>query len=109
MDFRKYQKLSRKTNLYKEKGKSIHYAVLGIASEAGEVAGKAKKIIRDKNGIIDKEGRHDLISEMGDVLWYVSQLASELKVSLVSVAEANIKKLAERKKRSTLRGSGDNR
>ena len=80
-----------------------------MASEAGEVAGKMKKVIRDKGGIIDEETKKELASEIGDVLWYVSQLSAELGLSLDEVALANIDKLKSRQQRGKLSGSGDNR
>lgn len=109
MNFKKYQKLSRTTNIYPVKGKDFVYAALGVASEAGEIAGKAKKIIRDRNGKLDSEYKGELAKEIGDVLWYLSELASELNLSLSDIAKDNIKKLADRKKRNKLKGSGDNR
>jgi NTP pyrophosphatase (non-canonical NTP hydrolase) len=80
------------------------YLGLGLASEAGEVAGKIKKIIRDDNLIAG-----DLIKELGDVCWYVSELCSLLRVSFEEVLEANIEKLAKRKANNTLQGDGDAR
>lgn len=83
--------------------------VLGLVGEAGEVAEKYKKIIRDKNGIVSEEEKNELIKELGDVLWYVSALAKYLGTTLEVVAQTNIHKLEKRKAQGTQRGSGDNR
>ena len=109
MKFADYQKKSRTTAMYPNRGKNFVYPVLGLAGEAGEVAEKVKKIIRDNNGVVTALAKEDIKKELGDVLWYVSQLASELKITLASVAEHNLEKLASRKKRGMIKGSGDNR
>ena len=109
MDFKKYQEKSRKTAIYPEAGKNFIYPTLGLAGESGEVAEKIKKVIRDKNGVIDDETRELIKKELGDVLWYVSQIASELGLSLDEIAENNIEKLFSRMNRGKLSGSGDNR
>ncbi|MGC9031536.1 MAG: nucleoside triphosphate pyrophosphohydrolase family protein [Minisyncoccia bacterium] len=109
MDFKEYQKKSRKTAIYPNKGKNFIYPVLGLVGESGEVAEKIKKIIRDKKGIIKKEDKEEIKKELGDVLWYISQIATELKISLEEVALTNLKKLFSRMKRNKLSGSGDNR
>ena len=109
MDFKEYQEESRKTALYPEVGSNFVYPTLGLAGEAGEVSEKIKKVIRDKGGIVDDVTAQEIQKELGDVLWYVSQIASELKLSLDDVAQGNLQKLYDRMKRGTLRGSGDNR
>jgi len=109
MTFEEYQNKSRKTAIYPNIGENFIYPVLGLTGEAGEVAEKIKKVLRDKNGIISEETRVELKKELGDVLWYLSQLASELKISLDDVAEFNIEKLYSRMERSKLSGEGDNR
>ena len=109
MTFEAYQSLSRKTAHYPDPGKNIVYPTLGLASEAGEVAGKIKKVIRDNGGIVDAERKEQIKQELGDVLWYVAQLATELGLSCEEIAEANLEKLAAREKNGTLSGSGDNR
>ena len=86
------------------KYKALEYLALGLTSEAGEVAGKVKKLIRDGKG--DKKA---IASEIGDVLWYCAMLAKETKVSLNDIMKDNLKKLYSRKERGTLQGSGDNR
>jgi NTP pyrophosphatase (non-canonical NTP hydrolase) len=109
MDFDKYQKLSRKTAIYPQKGKNFIYPTLGLADEAGEVTGKIKKAIRDDGGKITKGRRIEISKELGDVLWYIAQLSTELKLSLSDIAKENLKKLKSRMVRGTLHGSGDNR
>lgn len=109
MNFQEYQEKSRVTAKYPAAGENFIYPTLGLAGEAGEVAEKIKKVIRDKGGIINDEVKTEIQKELGDVLWYVSQIASELQLSLNDVAEANIKKLYDRMDRGVLGGSGDNR
>lgn len=109
MNFKEYQEKSRKTALYPNVGNNFIYPTLGLSGEAGEVAEKIKKVIRDKNNIINDETREMIKKELGDVLWYVSQLATELNLSLDDVAEKNIEKLYSRMERGMLKGSGDNR
>lgn len=109
MDFKEYQEKSRKTAIYPDAGNNFIYPTLGLSGEAGEVSEKIKKVIRDKEGIIDEDTRDLIRKELGDVLWYVSQLASELNISLDEVAEKNIEKLYSRMERGKLQGSGDNR
>jgi NTP pyrophosphatase (non-canonical NTP hydrolase) len=109
MNFEEYQKRSRKTAKYPNAGNDIVYPTLGLNGEAGEVAEKVKKIIRDKSGKINNEDRKEIEKELGDVLWYLSQLATELDLSLEEIARENIKKLFSRMERGKLAGSGDNR
>lgn len=108
-----YQEWTRETAKYPkgvaEFEPSVAYLALGLAGEAGEVANKYKKVIRDKSGIIDSDGKKDLVSELGDVLWYVARLADELGYSLEAVATLNIDKLQGRVVRGTIGGSGDYR
>lgn len=109
MDFASYQKKSRKTAVYPDQGKNITYPTLGLVGEAGEVAEKVKKVIRDHGGQVNDEIRAELGKELGDVLWYLAQLATELGLSLEQLAEQNIEKLLSRQSRDKLHGSGDNR
>ena len=109
MDFQEYQKQSRKTAIYPEAGNNFVYPTLGLAGESGEVAEKIKKVIRDKGGIIDDETRESIKKELGDVLWYVAQIATELDLSLEDIASSNIEKLLSRLDRDKLKGDGDNR
>ena len=73
------------------------------------VAGKIKKIFRDQKGQITEEDRQSLKSELGDVLWYLTQICTELGLTLEEVADTNIEKLSSRQERGKLGGSGDNR
>ncbi|HMB25959.1 MAG TPA: nucleoside triphosphate pyrophosphohydrolase family protein [Patescibacteria group bacterium] len=109
MDFNEYQKQSRKTALYPDLGNDFVYPTLGLTGEAGEVAEKIKKVIRDDGGEISEEKRQEIKKELGDVLWYVAQLCTELDFSMNEAAEYNLEKLFSRKKRNTLHGDGDNR
>jgi NTP pyrophosphatase (non-canonical NTP hydrolase) len=106
MNFNDYQHRTSSTAIYPE-GKALEYLALGLCSEAGEVAGKLKKVIRDYDSHLTEEKRFELASELGDVLWYVSQLALELNVTLDNVAHENLAKLADRKERGAISGSGD--
>jgi NTP pyrophosphatase (non-canonical NTP hydrolase) len=80
-----------------------------LINEAGEVAGKIKKVFRDKGGEISAETREAIKAELGDVLWYIAQVCTELEISLDDVAEANLAKLLDRQVRGKIRGDGDNR
>lgn len=82
---------------------------MGLAGEAGEIAEKIKKVLRDDNGLITNEKKQEIKKELGDVLWYVSQIATELGLSLEESASFNIEKLTSRKERGKLQGSGDDR
>jgi NTP pyrophosphatase (non-canonical NTP hydrolase) len=86
----------------------LHW-VLGINGEAGEIAEKVKKIIRDKNAVVSEEDKAELAKEVGDVLWYLAVFAHHLGVPLDEIAQQNLDKLQSRKKRGVLQGSGDNR
>jgi NTP pyrophosphatase (non-canonical NTP hydrolase) len=103
-----YQRLSRSTAQY-PRSSWLAYPALGLAGEAGEVAEHAKKAIRDDAGAISEERRAAMAAELGDVLWYTAQLASELGLGLDEIAQANLDKLASRKRRGVLSGSGDDR
>lgn len=107
-DMNDYQRLASTTAKYPAHT-GLVYTVLGMASEAGEVAGKLKKAIRDEGGEISPERREQLLSEVGDVLWYVAMVAMELGSSLSAVAEANLDKLLDRDTRGVIGGDGDTR
>ena len=85
------------------------YATLGLVGEAGEVADKVKKVIRDNGGVISDAVRGNLAKELGDVLWYLARLAADVGLSLDEIARMNIEKLESRKERGALQGSGDAR
>ena|SRR3989344_9194133 len=109
MTFEEYQEKSRKTVKYPDAGRNFIYPTLGLSGEAGEVADKIKKVLRDDGGMIKEETRLEILKELGDVLWYVAQIATELNLSLEEVAALNIEKLYSRLERGKITGSGDNR
>ena len=109
MDFQQYQEGCRATARYPDAGANPIYPTLGLCGEAGEVADKVKKVLRDRQGSFSPEVIADLQLELGDVLWYVAQLASELVFDLDTVARANLEKLASRAARNVIAGSGDQR
>ena len=109
MTLEEYQKQSRKTAKYPNAGNNYIYPTLGLAGESGEVAEKIKKVLRDKGGIVDETTKLEIKKELGDVLWYVSQLSTEMGLSLEDVANENLKKLFSRLERGKLGGNGDNR
>ena len=109
MNFTDYQQKAKATAKYPVIGHGVIYPTLGLTNEAGEVSGKIKKVFRDKDGIISDETREALKAELGDVLWYLSQVATELNLSLDEIAEHNIAKLLDRQARGKIRGDGDNR
>lgn len=104
-----YQIASRSTWSLVRTDHPIVYPTLGLANEAGEVAGKIKKIFRDRGGVITDADRDALVLELGDVLWYMAQICTELGVTLDDVAAANLAKLSARAQRGTIRGEGDHR
>lgn len=109
MNFNDYQQKSRATAQYPAIGHPVIYPALGLVNEAGEVAGKIKKIFRDKQGNISEAEREALKAELGDVLWYIAQVATELDLPLDEIAEANLAKLLDRQARGKIQGDGDNR
>ena len=109
MNFSDYQQAAKKTAFYPNIGSNFIYPTLGLAGEAGEIANKIKKIIRDKNSQLTDAAREDLKSELGDVLWYISQIGVELNITLEDIAQANLIKLSSRQARNVLGGSGDKR
>lgn len=109
MDFSEYQDRARDTAVYPVIGKQYVYPTLGLVNEAGEVAGKVKKIFRDDQGEMSAKKREEIMHELGDVLWYLSQLATDLGLRLHDIAVANLERLALRKQHGTISGSGDNR
>lgn len=108
-EFQTYQRESRKTWGEVTTNSPIVYPTLGLTNEAGEVAGKVKKTFRDKGGKISPEDREALKYELGDVLWYLTQICTELDLTLQEVAAANIEKLFSRLERGQIGGDGDQR
>ena len=109
MELADYQSRSRATAVYPGAGENLLYPTLGLCGEAGEVAEKIKKMIRDDGGVLSDERRAALSKELGDVLWYLAQIATEADLELDAIAEANIEKLTSRHRRNVLQGSGDDR
>ncbi|HEV2820948.1 MAG TPA: nucleoside triphosphate pyrophosphohydrolase family protein [Solirubrobacteraceae bacterium] len=109
MELSDYQERSRVTAVYPDAGANLLYPTLGLCGEAGEVAEKVKKMIRDDGGVLLDQRRAALAAELGDVLWYVAQLATEAGLDLDAIARDNLGKLRSREQRGALRGSGDER
>ncbi len=109
LTFDEYQNAARTTAQYPDMGHNMYYPTLGLAGEAGEVAEKIKKLMRDDNGVLTPDRRQALKKELGDVLWYVAALCSELGLTMGEVAEHNVEKLRDRKDRNAIKGEGDNR
>ena len=113
IDFDDYQEATLETAIYPEAGEgtelALAYVGLGLASEAGEVAGKIKKMIRDSGGNLTEEIIEAIRGELGGVLWYVARVADEVGLSFNAVAEYNLSQLQSRKQRGVIGGSGDNR
>src|SRR3989304_2613411 len=106
--FQDYQNYTNCTAIYpKENMGGLDYVVLGLTGEAGEIANKVKKIIRDDSGIITNEKRTQILDELGDVLWYAAQICEVLGGELNEVATVNVNKLLARKEKNTIQGSGD--
>lgn len=108
MTFREYQAGAATTAVYPGRGEGNWiYPALGLAGEAGEICEKIKKCIRDDGGAMSEERRALLAKELGDVLWYVATMSTELGLNLDDIAAGNLAKLAARKNAGTLHGSGD--
>lgn len=110
MTLEEYQKQALTTVIASDNEfRDLLHWVLGINGEAGEIAEKIKKIIRDKNAVVSEEDKAELAKEVGDVLWYLAVFAHHLGVPFEEIAQQNLDKLQSRKKRGVLQGSGDNR
>lgn len=109
MNFSDYEKKARSTAIYPDIGHNFVYPTLGLVEEAGEVAEKIKKVLRDTEGVVSFKAKEAILDELGDVLWYLTNVGAELGLTLEAIAERNIDKLQSRQKRNQLRGSGDNR
>lgn len=109
MNLNHYQEQAIKTAIYPNEFKII-YPTIGLAGETGEIAEKIKKIIRDESiNSISQDKLQDLKKELGDVLWYIAVLATDLNLNLNDIAQTNLDKLQSRQQRNKLSGSGDNR
>jgi NTP pyrophosphatase (non-canonical NTP hydrolase) len=109
MELKEYGELAMKTAIFPKRD-GYAYTALGLAGEAGEIANKVKKFIRD--GYDEEELQiklNDIADELGDVLWYVAAVAHVIGTDLESVAKNNLYKLAERQRKGTIKGSGDKR
>jgi NTP pyrophosphatase (non-canonical NTP hydrolase) len=101
--------LALRTAVYPNITRNLNYPILGLCGEAGELANKWKKVIRDEDGVMSAGTRDKIIDELGDVLWYVGCIANELDVTLDDVYVRNECKLLSRQREGTLRGAGDAR
>lgn len=108
MTLNEYQKKALETAVYPQEYK-ITYPSLGMNGEAGEVADKVKKVIRDNGGVLTNENRYEIAKEIGDVLWYCATLANDLGYDLETIGRINYEKLHSRQERNKIGGSGDNR
>lgn len=108
MQFDEYQERAMLNKKYGY-GDRITYPTLGLASEAGEVAGKVKKVLRDNAGVFTPESKEAIAYEISDCLWYIAAIAEDLGFSLDTVAHMNITKLEDRRARGVISGSGDSR
>lgn len=108
MTINEYQEKAVATAIYGD-GQTIVYPTLGLTGEAGEVADKVKKVLRDNNGEFTPEAKLEIAKEIGDVCWYIAALCRDLGFSMTEVCQMNIDKLASRQKRNVISGSGDNR
>lgn len=106
MTIEDFQSLCDTTALYPDKGQNYIYPALGLVSEAGEVADHIKRIERDDGGVVTNEKRADIAGDIGDVMWYLAQLATEFELSLEDIARANIAKLRRRLAAGTIQGHG---
>lgn len=108
MELDNYQSAALETAIYPNDG-TVSYLALAISGEAGELADKVKKVLRDKNGNFSEPDKRALALELGDVMWYAANLAYILGYKLSDIAQMNIEKIAGRVKRGTIHGAGDNR
>ncbi len=116
MTFAEYQSLATRTwnarnnRAYDEDARYKYmYLTLGLVSEAGEVADKVKKVMRNDGGNFTEEKKQEILLELGDVLWYAAMMAQELGGTFEQVAEMNIKKLEDRAARGKIASTGDHR
>jgi len=107
-DLDMYQQVAKTTAIYPRE-QAIIYPTLGLTGEAGEVANKVKKIIRDGSDSKDEKLVSEIKAEIGDCLWYIAVLANDFDIKLSDIASTNLEKLANRKKNNTIHGSGDTR
>ncbi len=111
MELNEYQQKAAESSVYPASGTfgGVLYAVVALTGEAGEIANKTKKIMRDDHGEVGELRRMELAKEMGDVLWYLAALAGELGLTLEEIAQGNLDKVMRRKHQGTIKGDGDER
>lgn len=110
MTLDEYQKEALVTAVFTDdEFKDLAHWVFGVTGEAGEIAEKLKKIVRDKDGKLSKEDKHEIAKEIGDVLWYLATLSKHLGYNFDEIGKINIAKLRSRQARDKIKGSGDNR
>jgi len=111
MTFDNYQTNASRTAFYPRvfKNQGLYYTALGLAGEAGEVANKVKKVMRDDNGNLEEKAKAEIFDELGDGLWYCATIEDEIGVNLGDVAKLNLSKLQDRMNRNKIKGSGDKR
>lgn len=111
LSFNEYQRRTAETAIYPGQGTvdGLVYTVMGLVGEAGEIANKVKKVLRDNGGVLSDEAAWQIADELGDVQWYLARMANELIFSLEEIAATNLAKLNARKQAGTLQGSGDKR
>lgn len=107
-EFNEYQDFAQETAIYPI-DMLIIYPTLGLVGEAGEVADKVKKVYRDNDGRFDAEHRESIAKELGDVLWYLANVATDLGYTLEEIATMNHDKIMSRKHRNVMHGEGDDR
>ena len=111
LTFEKYAQVAQSTAIYPQQGtiQGMLYSVLGLTGEAGEVANKVKKILRDDNGELTETRKEQIKLEIGGTLWYIAACCKELGTSMEDVARANLTELLSRKERNVIKGDGDTR
>ena len=109
MNFTEYQAAALETAVYPDRGENLYYPAIGLNGEAGEVAEKVKKLMRDHGGVLTDEYAESIAKELGDCLWYISEVATQIGASLEAIAQMNIDKLESRKVRGKIQGEGDYR
>lgn len=108
MEVNNYQKMALETAIYPKEQKII-YPTLGLTGEAGEVADKVKKVLRDNHGEFTEEKRKEIAKELGDVAWYLAVCAHDIGYTLEEICQMNYDKLKSRQQRGVIHGNGDNR
>ena len=109
MNFKDYQTKAKTTSNYPKNVDGTLCLALGLTSEAGEVAGAVRRIVRDDEGHLTASRKQKLLDELGDVYWYLAVLSDKLGFTLEEVAVRNIEKLEDRLRRNKIKGEGDNR